>query len=220
MNCAYVPCSKEFQPRRTGRPQRLCSPHPKPRRVVAMMTRTCANPSCGTTFETVFAKKRCCSQRCARASRLARVDRVRCDVCHTPFEPTPRQLRRWKRLTRGHFCKTCTGTPAVMLWKRKNRRETPILTIEQRLELKASRAAAEAERIATLCPRCFISKDAVGRKDGPQCWAPSCPLRIEQISDDELEYQAGLFAKFAGSLSRPAEDWTLGDGNRRYGARP
>jgi hypothetical protein len=80
-------------------------------------------------------------------------------------------------------------------------------------EIEAKRVA-EAARQATLCPRCFIRKDAVS--NGVACWLEGdCPLRGTDIPATQLNEYASLFARYAGSLARAAEDHVLGSGNRQ-----
>lgn len=174
--------------------------------------RTCAYALCGRTFEPTSGKQRCCNRRCAAAAHQG----VKCDGCSNAFEPSPRQLSRWMNRggrpeALGKFCTTCSGNGDAERWRRRHRHVPRPQTPE---EIEAKRFA-EAARQATLCPRCFIRKDAVST--GVACWlAGECPVRGTELSSESLDKYAFDLAKLVGALARAPEDHVLGSGNRQY----
>lgn len=64
------------------------------------------------------------------------------------------------------------------------------------------------------CPRCFIRKDAIA-KGIACCWMPVCPLRSEQIDDEQLDRYAAQFARAA--MPPKNEPAVMDDGCRRIG---
>jgi hypothetical protein len=67
--------------------------------------------------------------------------------------------------------------------------------------------------IHNICGACSIAKSAIA--EGFKCWMVLCPLRVEPVSEAELDRHAAELAKAAGCLSGGMENHVLGSGNRQ-----